>query len=97
MKLFLFSSIFYQTFYHVPIHERLTAEEIYFQIYPVSGIGDKKIQSLFSHLIGHQSSSAVVLSLLCKAVPAGKITVMGNVKTQCFYYCLSFFKMVDCL
>ena len=36
MKLLLLPSICHQVFYHLPVHERFAAEEIYFQISPVS-------------------------------------------------------------
>ena len=95
MELFLLSSVFYQTFYHVPIHQRLPSEEIHFQVCAVSGISNQKIKSLLSHFIGHQGSSAMVFSLFCKTVPAGQITVVGDMKTEGLYHCLPFFEMFN--
>ena len=51
MKLLLFSSVCNQIFDHLPVHQRLSAEEIHFQIASVSGIGDQEIQRFLSYLI----------------------------------------------
>ena len=85
MKLFLLSSIFHQIFYHLPVHQRLAAKKIHLQVSSGAGIGNQKIQGLFSNLKGHQGSSSMIFSLLRKTVAAGKITVMGNMQTKCFY------------
>ena len=35
----------------------------------------------------------MILALVCKAVAAGQIAVMGNMKTKGFYNCLSLLKI----
>ena len=97
MKLFLTAAILYQVFYNLPVHKRFASEEVHLQVLSGTGIGNKKIKRLLSHFKGHQRSSSVIFSFLCKTVTAGKITVMGNVKTKCLYYCLSAVcKFFDC-
>lgn len=61
VDLLLFSSVTHQIFDNLPVHQRLTAEEIHLQIPPGTGIRDQKIQRLFSHFVGHQFPVAVVL------------------------------------
>ena len=50
VEFLLFSSIGYKILYHLPVHQRFPAEEINFQVSPVSGIGNQKIKSFFPHL-----------------------------------------------
>ena len=85
MKLFLLSAVFYQVFYNLPVHQRLAAKEIHFQVSSGTGIGDQEIKSFLSDFIGHQGSSAMIFSLFGKTIAAGQIAVMRNVQAQCFY------------
>ena len=50
VEFLLFSSIGNEILYHLPVHQRFPAEEINFQVSPVSGIGNEKIKGFFSHL-----------------------------------------------
>ena len=68
--LFHTPGIGHQLLHHVPVHQRLAAKEVHFQIVPGAGIVHQKIQSLLAHFKGHQGSFAVVLALACKAVAA---------------------------
>ena len=70
----------HQVFHHLPVHQRLTAKEIHFQIAAASGIGNQKIQCLLTYFKGHQSSSSMIFALFCKTIFACKVTIMGNVK-----------------
>ena len=83
----------YQILYHLPVHKRFPAEEIHLQVDTASGIFHQEIQGLFPYLIAHKRSSSMILSLLCKAVFAGKIAVMGNMKAQRLYHGLSLFEI----
>ena len=85
MKLFLLSAIFYQIFYNLPVHQRLAAKEIYFQVFPGTGVRDQEIKSFFADVIRHKSSSAMIFAFFRKAIAAGQIAVMSNVQAQCFY------------
>ena len=97
MKLFLLSSVSDQIFYNLPVHQRLAAKKIHLQVSSGAGIGNQKIQGLFSNLKGHQGSSSMVFSLLRKTVVAGKIAVMGNVQAKRFYNRTAVFgKLVNC-
>ena len=95
MDFLLLPAIGHQILDYLPVHQRLAAEEIHLQIMPVSGIGNQKIQSLLSCLIAHQRPASVVFSFLRKAVAAGQIAVMGDMKAQCFYHCGTLFEIND--
>ena len=74
-----------QLFHNFPVHKRLTAEKVNFQIFPKSRIIHKEIERLFPGLIGHQSAPAVILTFFCKTVPAGKVAVVCYMKAQRFH------------
>ena len=67
--------------YHIPVHERLTTEEIHLKIMPRAGILNKKIESTLTGLKAHNSTFARIPALTCKAVGAVQITGMSNMKT----------------
>ena len=64
------SGIGHQLLHHLPVHKGLSAEEIHFQISPVSGMLDQKIDGPLPHLKGHKGPVSVILALACKAVAA---------------------------
>ncbi len=78
---------------HLPVHQRFSTKEVHFQIHPVSGVCHKKIECLLSNFKAHQSPSSVVFTLFCKAIAAGKITIMRYMKTKCLHYRFPFFKV----
>ena len=84
VKLLLLTSISNQIFYYLPVHQRLTTEEIHFQISSVAGIGNQKIQRFLPYFVAHKGTAAMIFAFFCKAVATGQVTVMGNVQTQCF-------------
>ena len=86
MQLFLFSSVCHQILYHLPVHQRLPAEEIYFQITAVTRILDQKIQRLPAHFIGHQRTSPVIFPLFRKTVFTGQVAVMCDMKAERLYH-----------
>ena len=89
MSCLLRTAVLHQLLYHIPVHKRLAAKEVYLQVHTVSGIGDQEIQSFFTNLKAHERSSAMVLSLFCEAVTACQIAVMGNVQAQSLHNRLS--------
>ena len=70
-------------FNHLPVHQRLAAEEIDFQVPAVSGIGDQEIQRFLANLKAHQRSASMILALFCKAVLTGKVAVMRDMQAEC--------------
>ena len=64
------AGIGHQVFHHLPVHQRLTAEEVHLQIDAGAGLGDQKVQGLLAHLKGHEGSLTVVLALAGEAVLA---------------------------
>ena len=94
MYLFLLSSVSYQVFDNLPVHQRFPSEKVYFQISPASGVGNQKIQCFLSYFVGHQCTSSMIFSFFRKAVLTGQITVVGNMQAQCFDYSWPFFKML---
>ena len=93
MQLLLLSAIFYQIFDNLPVHQRLSTEEIYFQITSASGVFDQKIQCFLSNLITHQFSVTMIFAFFCKAIATGKVAVMCNMKAKCLYNCRTFLKV----
>ena len=89
MQLFLLSSIFYQIFDNLPVHQRFATKEIHFQIAAASGVCDQEIQCFLSNLITHQLSVPMIFAFFCKAVATGKVTIVGDVQTERFYHCLT--------
>ena len=89
MDFLLLAAICYQVFYNLPVHKRLAAEKVNLQIVPGARIGDKEIQCLLAHLKRHKGTSSVIFPFFCKAVAAGKITVMCNVQAEGFHHCLT--------
>jgi hypothetical protein len=79
-----FIAIHYQLFDHIQVHQRLSAEEIHFQVFPVFGLGNDKINGFFSHFQRHQQFFAVKVALGSKTIGTFQITVMGHMKTQGF-------------
>ena len=64
------TAVLYQLLYNFPVHKRLTAKEIYFQVSAVSGIRYQEIQCFFADLKAHECTSAVILALFRKTVLA---------------------------
>ena len=91
MKFLLFSSVFHKILYNLPVHKRLAAKEIHFQILSGAGISDQEIQRFFSYLKRHQRTSSVILSFFCKTISACQITVMSNMKAKSLYNGLAVF------
>ena len=85
MDLFLFPSVCNQIFDNLPVHQRLSAEEIDLQVVTVAGIGDQEIKRLPANLKTHQRTAAMVLSLFCETVLTGKVAVVRDVQAQCFH------------
>ena len=95
MKLLLFSSVCDQVFDNLPVHQRLPAKEINFQIPSCSGIGDQKIQGFLTNFISHKRSSSVILSFFCKTVFAGKIAVVCDMQAECLHNRLTLDNLPD--
>ena len=88
------SSIGYQLFHCLPVHERLASEEIHLQIVPVPRILNQEVQRLPAYLRGHHGAPPVVFPFLCKTILAGKVAVMGNMEAQCLDHCLALLHFV---
>ena len=95
MKLLLLPPVSYQVFYHLPVHQRLPAEEIHLQVPTVPGVGDQEIQRLFPHFKAHQRPSSMVLSFFRETVAAGQVAVVGNVETESLHHRLALFDLID--
>ena len=87
------SAVLHQVLYHLPVHQRLSTKEIHLEVHPVAGIGNQKIKSLLSYLIGHKSSSSVILSFFCKAITTSQIAIVSYMKAKSFYHCLSLLEL----
>ena len=91
------SAICDQILYNLPVHQGFPAKKIHFQVHAAAGVRHKKIQRLLADLVTHKSPSAMVLSLLRKAVPALKVAVMRNMKTECLHDRLTIPKGINTL
>ena len=88
-------SVCHQILYHLPVHQRLPAEKIHFQVDPVPRIRHKEIQRLSPRFIAHQSPSSMIFSFFCKTISASQVTVMGHMQTKRLDYRFPFFKITD--
>ena len=66
---------------NIPVHQRLTTEEINLQIMTRTTISNQKIYRLLANLKGHKCPLSVVLTLRSKAVLTVQITSMRHMKT----------------
>ena len=60
--LFLAASIVYNLLNRFKIHQRFSAKEVYFQVFPVSGLFQQEINCLLSSFYRHQLSACTVIS-----------------------------------
>ena len=74
--------IFDEPFHDVPVHQRLAAEEIDFEIAPRTGMFDQKIERPFADLERHHRAFAAVLALTRKAVRAVEVARMRDMQAQ---------------
>ena len=95
MELLLLPSVSHKVFHHLPVHERFPAEEIHLQVPSASGIGNQEIKRLLSHFKAHHCTPAMILPFFCKAISAGKVTVMGNMETKRFHHRLALLHLAD--
>ena len=93
VKLLLLPSVGNQLLDNIKIEKRFPTEKIHLQILPVTGIGNQKIKGLLSGLVGHKCPSSMIFAFLCKAITAGKITVMGDMQAKCLDHGRTFFKV----
>ena len=93
----MFSSVGYELFYNIPVHQRFTAEEIYLEVSSAAGVCDQEIKRFFADFQGHQCTSSVILALFCEAVTTGKVTVVCNVEAECFYDGRTVGKLINCV
>jgi len=79
---FYLPAIFNYTLYHIPVHQRLSSEEVHLQIHSVAGIFHEKIKSPLSRFQAHKSPLAMEFPLACKAVVAAEITGMSYMEAK---------------
>ena len=82
VDLLLLPAVGHQALDHVPVHQRLSAEEVHLQVPAAAGIGDEKVQGLLAHLVAHQGPLPLVLALAGEAVLAGEVAGVGHVEAQ---------------
>ncbi len=68
--LFHRAGVGHQILYHLPVHQRLAAEEVHLQIVPGARVIHEKVQRLLAHLIAHHRPLPMVVALTCEAVGA---------------------------
>ena len=95
MLLLQASSVLNDALYDIEIERGLAAEEIHFKVNVRSRFPDKEIDGLLAYLKAHKAAVAVIFSLGCEAVLAGKVTVVCDVKTESLYIVLALFELID--
>ena len=95
MDLLLLPAIGYQVFHDLPVHQRLAAEEIHFQVPALPGIRDQEIQRFLSHFIGHQRPAPVVFAFFREAVFTRQVAVVGDVETERLHHRLPLLHFVN--
>ena len=86
MLLFYTSRISYKLLYHIPVHQRLSAKEVYLEISAGPRISYQKVKGLFSYLKAHKCAVALIFALACEAVGAIEIAGVSYVQTERLYY-----------
>ena len=76
------AGVSHQLLHHIPVHQRLAAEEVHLQVDPAARMGNEEIQRLLAHLKAHNGALAVVLALAGKAVLAVQVAGVCNVQAQ---------------
>ena len=82
VDLLLLSAVFGEALDHIPVHQRLAAEEIYIKILMVARILDEEIYRALTDLIAHDRTLAVVFTLARKAIGAVEVTGVGHMQAQ---------------
>ena len=95
VDLLLLPAVSYQVLHDLPVHQRLAAEEIHFQVPALSGILDQEIQRFLSHLIGHKRPASVVFAFFREAVFTRQVAVVGDVETERLHHRLPLLHFVN--
>ena len=82
-----------QALAHIPVHQRLAAEKVHFQIAAGTGIFNQKIQRAFSGFKAHKCCLAVEFALCGKAILAVQVAGVRHVQAQCLYHRAAVFKI----
>ena len=80
--LFHTAGILHQLLHHVPVHQRLTAEEVHLQIGAAAGVIHQEVQRLLTHLKAHQRAVAVILALTGEAVGTVQVAGVRHMQAQ---------------
>ena len=95
MKLLLLPPVGYQIFHDLPVHQRLAAEEIHFQVPALPGIRDQEVQRFLSDLIGHQRPAPMVFAFFREAVFTRQVAVVGDVEAERLHHRLPLLHFVN--
>ena len=80
--LFHTAGILHQLLHHVPVHQRLTAEEVHLQIGAAAGVIHQEVQRLLTNLKAHQRAVAVILALTGEAVGTVQVAGVRHMQAQ---------------
>ena len=76
------TAVFHQALHHVPVHQRLTTEEVHLQIGAAAGVIHQKVQRLLANLKAHQRAVSMVFSLAGEAVGAVQVAGVRHMQAQ---------------
>lgn len=81
-RLFHASCIGHKPFYHIPIHQRLAAEEVHLKVAAAAGVFHQEIQRPPSYLEAHHRPLTVVFTLAGEAVGAIEIAGVSHMEAK---------------
>ena len=81
--LFLFTAISDCLLYHMPVHQRFSAEEIHFQVLSRTAVRNQEVYGAACHIKAHKHAPLAITALSCKAVFTAKIAVVSDIETKC--------------
>ena len=84
VDLLLLTAIGHQLFDHIEIHQRLTAEEVDFEVAAGAAVLNEEIHGALAHLKAHEGTLALITALGSKAVGAVQVTGVGHMQAESF-------------
>ena len=75
-----------QLLYHLPVHQRLSAEEVHLQIGAAAGVFNEEVQGPLANFKAHQGPFPVILALAGKAVGTVEVAGVGHMEAQSLHH-----------
>ena len=82
VDLLLLAAVGHQLLHHLKVHQRLTTEEIDFEVAAGAGVLDEEIHGALAHLKAHQRTVALIAALRGEAVGAVQVAGVGHMQAE---------------